>query len=395
MKKCLLADNAVIIMIAFLLFSSCTKPFQNRLATEIDSIAKIWVPDSREGICSPVLDTVENQLVLKGETNYPAAKSAITNFLKSRNIEFADSMMILPDTMLIERPWGLVTVSVCNLRLNPSQDAEMVSQSIMGTPVKILKVKHGWYLVQTPDSYLGWTEGESVETLNYQEYLKWKSSRRIIFLNKTGDIYLNPENKTVVSDIVAGCILNDEGKEKGYYRVTLPDGRKGYLKEEDCREFSGWAALTKPEGDNLVETAFRFMGTPYLWGGTSSKGMDCSGFTKTVYYLNGIILSRDVSLQYRHVLHMTPKAFPDSLQKGDLLFFGSVLNGKPRPTHVGMYIGNKEFIHCSGMVRVNSLDSTRSNFSRYRRNSFLGAGRIIGLDPEPGIQPVSDHHWYK
>jgi cell wall-associated NlpC family hydrolase len=146
---------------------------------------------------------------------------------------------------------------------------------------------------------------------------------------------------------------------------------------------------------NLVETAGSFMGIPYLWGGTSSKGFDCSGFIKTVYYLNGMILTRDASQQFQYGIRIRRASFPDSLKNGDLLFFGSSGRGRPRATHIGMYIGDSEFIHCSGMVRINSFDSTRANFSRFRRDSFLGVRRIIGAEYGKGIQPVLDHGWYK
>ena len=91
---------------------------------------------------------------------------------------------------------------------------------------------------------------------------------------------------------------------------------------------------------------------------------------------------------------MRREALPDSLKQGALLFFGSSRRGRPRPTHVGMYIGDTEFIHCSGMVKINSLDSTRTNFSRLRRDSFIGVRRIIGAPDGKGIQPVLDHEWY-
>jgi len=92
---------------------------------------------------------------------------------------------------------------------------------------------------------------------------------------------------------------------------------------------------------------------------------------------------------------MRKESFPDSLKRGDLLFFGSGGRMRPKPTHVGMYIGDTEFIHCSGMVKINSLDSTKANFSRFRRDSFLGARRITGAKPGNGIQPVLEHSWYK
>jgi SH3-like domain-containing protein len=313
--------------------------------------------------------------------------------LSERGLAFYDSLTVLPDTTS-DRIWGLVTISVCNMRENPSQDAELISQAIMGTPVRIIKTRGGWVLIQTPDYYLGWTEDESVQVMTISEMSAWKESDRIIFLEKYGDIFAGVGTNRVVSDIVAGSIVELRGSEKNMFQIRLPDGREGYLPEDICAPFPDWAKSASPIPGKLTETAYRFMGSPYLWGGTSSKGMDCSGFVKTVFQLNGIILARDVSLQYRHVDLSPPDSFPENVKTGDLLFFGSFRNNKPRPTHVGIYIGNTEFIHCSGMVRINSLDSTRANFSRYRRNTFLGSGKLTGLAPGPGRQAISQHPWY-
>jgi len=155
-----------------------------------------------------------------------------------------------------------------------------------------------------------------------------------------------------------------------------------------------WASETRPEADKILKTGKDLMGIPYLWGGTSVKGLDCSGFVKTVYFLNGIVLARDASLQVMHGVEIRDHTNLDNLKPGDLLFFGRDKGPALRPTHVGMYIGNTEFIHESGMVKINSLDSTRKNFSRSRHDSFLAARRIIGIDQGPGTQRVLLHPWY-
>jgi hypothetical protein len=386
--------------IAFIIAEGCQqKTTKNpyNFKSEIDSIGIVQVPDLREGIFDVELNSNRTDLILKGETSEPEAKEAITGLLKQKGVNFIDSLKVLPDTSVIKEPWGLVNVSVCNIRLFSSYDAEMVSQALMGTPLKILKKEGGWLLIQTPDLYLGWVDSDAIETQSVSEYDKWKSSSRLFYTGKTGDIYADPSELKVISDIVAGCIVEITGNQKGGCEVKLPDGRIGFIPVEKGILLGQLSAEELLNPHNLVATAESFMGIPYLWGGTSIKGFDCSGFIKTIYYLNGVILSRDASLQFQHGirLRIRRESFQDSLKKGDLLFFGAGGRGRPRAAHVGMYIGNKEFIHCSGMVKINSLDSTRSNFSRLRRDSFIGVRRIIGAKYGPGIQPVLEHGWYE
>jgi cell wall-associated NlpC family hydrolase len=136
------------------------------------------------------------------------------------------------------------------------------------------------------------------------------------------------------------------------------------------------------------------MGLPYLWGGASIKGVDCSGFVQSVFFRNGIILQRDASLQALHGTSVDITAGFDRLKKGDLLFFGSKNNGTLHVTHVAIYIGNKEYINSSGRVMVNSFDSTQANYSSFKYKSLLSAKRIIGVLEDQGIVSVKNHQWY-
>ncbi len=116
------------------------------------------------------------------------------------------------------------------------------------------------------------------------------------------------------------------------------------------------------------------MGIPYLWGGSSPKGADCSGFVQSVFFRNGLILQRDASLQALHGLNVDISDGYDRLKKGDLLFFGSLVNNLPHVTHVAIYLGNKEYINSSGRVMINSLDSTRCEF-RQLQVEFASVGK--------------------
>ena len=134
-----------------------------------------------------------------------------------------------------------------------------------------------------------------------------------------------------------------------------------------------------PTVESLVSTGKTLIGVPYLWGGTSTKGVDCSGFTKTIYFLNGMVIPRDASQQvHTGILIDSTKNF-DNLVKGDLLFFGRKATDSTaeKVVHVGMWIGDNEFIHASGRVRISSLEKASKNFDEYNLNRYLRTKRIF------------------
>ena len=105
-------------------------------------------------------------------------------------------------------------------------------------------------------------------------------------------------------------------------------------------------------------------------------------------------MTRDASGQFRYGEEVSIDKPSETLLPGDLLFFGRVRDGKPRITHTGMYIGDTEFIHSSGLVKVNSFDSTRTNYSAYLLEILQGARRVTGFTQGKGLERVSQHGWY-
>jgi gamma-D-glutamyl-L-lysine dipeptidyl-peptidase len=365
------------------------------LQEEVDSLVLKWVPDSREGICNLNLSMLsDGKLLIKGETNLSGARDEIINHILKSGFKLSDSLIIIPDTTEIKKTWGLVTISVSNIKKSPSHSSELVSQAIMGTPVKILKKKGGWLMIQTPDYYIGWENSSGIADLNGEQISKWKQSDRVIYLKNSGNIYSELNNNEIISDIVLCSLVVKSGEDGRYFHIVLPDGRKGLVNKSDVKGFKDWCTGINPEVSNLVSVSKTMLGSPYLWGGTSTKAVDCSGFIKTIYFINGIILARDASLQF---LHGTPIDFTTSfelLNTGDLIFFGSDNNGKKKITHVGMYIGNTEVINSSGMVRINSLDPTRANYSEYLKSGLIGVRRIIGTESKKGTERIKNHNWY-
>jgi gamma-D-glutamyl-L-lysine dipeptidyl-peptidase len=385
----------IITGILFILIG-CKNSHLTSLQYEVNLIADRFVPDHRVGICNiKLFQGNKGTIIISGETTNPVAKNEIIKTLNKYGIPLVDSIVLLPDTISNNKYMGLVTLSVINLRREPGHASELVSQAILGTPVMILKRDNSWLLIKTPDNYIAWTEVTSVKEMDRSEMAVWKKSTKVIYQENTGWLFDTPSKKScVVGDLVGGSIIVKTGESSEYINLILPDGRQGFVEKQKVRDFGDWKKKISFNEDSICKVAATFMGLPYLWGGTSTKGVDCSGFVQAVFFRNGVILQRDASLQALHGKNIDLSGGFGQLKKGDLLFFGSKKNGTAHVTHVAIYIGSKEYINSSGRVMVNSLDSTQVNYSSYKFNSLLSARRIMGVIGDPGIVPVNMHPWY-
>jgi len=307
------------------------------------------------------------------------------------------SVKLLPDTSLNGKIKGVINLSVANLRTKPGHSEEMATQSILGTPVDVLKKKGGYYLIRTPEGYLAWVDNYGISLKTEAEMAKWISTDKAIFIDDYGHSFKEQDgNSPRVSDLVLGNILLVLDKGKEYWKLGYPDGRVGFVPKTQVRDFKDWKANTKPEADHIIEVAKRMLGVPYLWGGTSIKGVDCSGFTKTSYFMNGVILPRDASQQATVGLGLdvmdekgdlnVEKALKN-LQKGDLIFFSGSKGRNPKQpvTHVAIYIENGEFIHAAGIVRINSFVPSAENYDE-QTLTIVGARRYLG---DVGFVPMN------
>ena len=265
-------------------------------------------------------------------------------------------------------------------------------------PVRILEKRDGWRRIQTPDKYIGWING-SVKAMTKPELEEYLQKPKIIVTAiSTHSVSQQKDDAFPVSDLVAGNMLDVKGSKGKFYQVVYPDGREAYVRKSDAVETEKWLKGIKLTGKSIVNTAYRLMGVPYLWGGTSSKGLDCSGFTKTVYFMHGIILARDASQQVHSGKLIDDQGDFSTAQPGDLLFFGTKANEenhKERVIHVGIYIGDNRFIHASDYIHINSLDPADPLYDEYNRNRYLRTKRIIGEVGTPGIEPIFENEFYK
>lgn len=334
--------------------------------------------------------TFENDS-LKGETDQIVGLANFLAELNEKGVSYTNAVEQMPEAELGDQTRALVTISVANIRSNPRHSAELGTQALMGTPLKVLKEDDGWFLVQTPDGYLSWVDRAGIHQMTEAELETWYTLPKVVFTSLTGHVWKDESKSEMVSDLVAGDILVVGETQKEMTHVTLPDGRSGWVDNSNLDTWEHWNETRSTQPEALISTAKQMMGVPYLWGGTSIKGVDCSGFTKTIYYLNGKIIPRDASQQVNEGELIDVDKNWDKLEVGDLLFFGvkGTEEKKERVVHVGMWIGNGEFIHSRGRVRISSFDPNSPNFDEYELNRYLRTKRIINNQSD-GVISVSE-----
>ncbi len=357
-----------------------------------------FAPDRRVKTFEARLEVgADSTLVLKGSTTEKAAKEALLKQLADNKITVTDKMVLLPDPALGDKIYGLTCQSVINFRYGPDYAEESATQTLLGTPLRILEKSGGWIRAITPEGYIAWVSAPSIQPMNETEYNNWKKAERLVITTHYLLFREEPSEKSgVVMDGVWGNIVCKAGEVGDWYKVNLPNGKMAYIPKVYAMDFKKWLDTRNISPENLVATAKQFLGFPYMWGGTSVKAVDCSGFMKTVHYLNGVILERDASQQALTGESVDISKGYNNLKTGDLLFFGSKASEgrKERISHVGMYIGNGEFIHSSGTVRINSLITTAPNYNDVEKRLVRSQRILTKIDSDEGIVSIKNHPWY-
>jgi cell wall-associated NlpC family hydrolase len=281
-----------------------------------------------------------------------------------------------------DRTWGISCLSVASARRQPDHKAELDTQVWMGGVVQVLKrsTNNLWYFVQTADGYSAWLEKGTFVRATREEVAAWTNSPLLVVTAFEDVILEQPQpGADPISDVVVADLVKKLALRGGWVQVELPDGRTGFLPAKSVEDYRDWNSQRRPTADNIVRTGRRCMGRPYLWGGDSPKGLDCSGFTKLVFFLNGIELHHNASLQSRQGVPVPLDGNLSQLRKGDLLFFGRpARGGQPeRVFHVGIFLGDKLFLHASERVQINSLDPGSPIRDEHRIRTLLRAQRVI------------------
>lgn len=233
----------------------------------------------------------------------------------------------------------VVDAPVIDMYRNPSADSDVVSQAIYGTDVLTVKKQADWYDIRTADGYSGWVQAAGLKGLDAGPYAPDGKVVRIAGLSanvyRDADVTLHAPLLRLPWEARLEIMSEPAAGSGRWIPVRLVDGRKAWVQRGDAS-----TDLSPLSIDETIVLARRFLGITYTWGGVSSFGFDCSGFTQMLVRQRGTEMPRDASVQAAWSGVVPVKR--EQLQPGDLLFFGS---SAAKITHTGMYIGDGQFIH--------------------------------------------------
>lgn len=293
--------------------------------------------------------SIRPERINRRRDSFPTRRSALIA------ASVALSVLLAVPSLLAKSNLHVVVVPVANMYSGPSDQKDVVSQALYGSNVKLLVARGEWSRIQTDDHYRGWTPSRYLRLIQIGSgYATSGKTVQVesLFANlyRETDVTRHKPVITIPFESRVEVIAEGTGENEGWLRVRLPDQRTAWVQAGDV--VSDPKPLTIPES---IELAKRFLGLPYLWGGRSTFGYDCSGFTQMLVRSRGIQMPRDTDLQaaWSGVVAVDRK----DLQPGDLLFFGS---SAKNITHAGMYIGDGQFIHAAirghPVVQISRLD---------------------------------------
>jgi len=243
--------------------------------------------------------------------------------------------------------YGICNLGIVPLRFEASDKSELVSQVLYGEVFKVIEQRKKWSKIRISfDKYEGWIDNKQYRKIEEENYKKLASSMPIL--------------STDILEYVCGT-------DEDIY--TIPLGSTLNALELLEQKFEGNTITDKQDKRKLIETAFLYLNTPYLWGGKTPFGIDCSGFSQMVYRINGYTLKRDASQQ---ATQGEALSFIEESEPGDLAFFD---NSEGDITHVGIIMENNYIIHAHGKVRIDRLD--HSGIYNVETNTHTHKLRVI------------------
>ncbi len=250
--------------------------------------------------------------------------------------------------------YGICNLSIVPMRIEPNDASEMISQLLFGEHFKVLEKRKKWSRIRSSfDSYEGWIDNKQYQEITEEWYDKIEHSDKII-----------------AGEIIDFITDKDDNFSSITLGSSLPLYHKKQLKIAETSYTYEGSVFTQPlSKSKMVEIASKFLNTPYLWGGRTLFGIDCSGFTQLIYKIGGYSLLRDASQQAKQGQVLS---FIEESEPGDLAFFD---NNEGEIIHVGIILQNNYIIHAHGKVRIDRID--HSGIFNIDTNRYTHKLRVI------------------
>jgi cell wall-associated NlpC family hydrolase len=255
---------------------------------------------------------------------------------------------------------AVVVAAVENMYAAPDESVEVVSQATLGQVVDVVDTGGTFARVRTPDGYAGWLPRTAVSVYADRAAPRYAHAGRVVevtslmaYLYRDADV--ETARPLTSAPLATRLEVAADGPGEDWLTVRLPSGSTAYVQAGDVKPVDPEVPRRRGSPEEVLATARRFLGVPYLWGGMTARGLDCSGLVSRVYLANGVVLPRDAGLQFD-----SPALAPvegAALRPADLVFFG---RGPKAITHVGLYVGEGRFIsattHGAPAVHEDRLD---------------------------------------
>lgn len=340
-----------------------------RLVAEVrDQLA----PDPRLAVFEVEVEVRGDQLTLVGATSEPAAAQELHRRIAVLTAwrQVVDKVQLLPEAEAEDRVHAVVTAAVAPMLSGPKIQCTQVSQAVLGSRLIVFRREGRWMQCRGSDGYIGWIHAGYVALMDEQRARAWE-------VGADGEVWVSLGAQVALDtgDVMIRLPWGARVTRESDGVVRLPDGRTGIPSGEMVP--LGARGLGFPtEGEAICETAKRWLGVSYLWGGLTMGGVDCSGFVQALYRMHGQVLPRDSDQQSRAGEPVECAEDFDNLRAGDLLFFAEAPG---RCTHVAMSTGGSQIIHASlgnGGVARNDMAGRRA-YERELKRMFLWARRMI------------------
>ena len=345
----------------------------NKYDDIVEEVRKELKLDYRSSIFDVRVEQQGGRLAVLGVTTVPAALEALIARLtgiKDRKY-IRDQVQRLPAAGTPGEAFVLVRAAVAPVYGDPALPAPQISQAVLGTRLDLLARVAAWCQVRLEDGYLGWVHHGYLQMGDEEWAYAWERGTRGEPAVSLGAELIDEAGR-IFARLPWGARIVRFSQEQ----YELPDGRRGAIGNGEVVAVDRIADWFPPRGDSVTRTARRWIGVPYLWGGVTTGGVDCSGLVQAVFWLHGIALPRD-SDQQSHMGHQIEPgdSFAD-LVPGDLLFFSET---SARVSHVAISLGGPHIVHSAltnGGVEVNDLTGDRELEVRLR-SVFTRAQRVL------------------